>query len=285
MAVDVTPAPSADAQGPSGGNGVTAPGRAKIAERTFRTDAWRRAPFTNAGIIGFFGVYALIRIFMNDFYFVGDGFHYLTPVYSPCVTANCPEAARDLGQWVGQFPTGIPIAIFAFPILAGFRTTCYYYRKAGYRGLWFSPQACAVPEPHRKYTGETRFPLVFMNAHRYFFWGASILLLVNFYDAGKAFTGEDGFRIGLGSVIMLVNVTLLAGYSASCHAARHALGGRLKHFSKHPVRYRLWTWASRINPRHGTFAMASLFTVILTDAYIMTLAIIQQNGTTLPGWV
>lgn len=280
MAVDTTSTPAAGE-----GRGVDAPGRARIAARTFRPDSWRRAPFGYAGIIAFFALYATVRIFMNNYYFVGGDFHYLTPVYSPCVTANCPEEAQDLGQWVGEFPTGIPIAIFAFPILAGFRVTCYYYRKIGYRGLWAAPQACAVPEPHKKYTGERRFPLVFMNAHRYFFWLASLLLLINIYDAAKAFTGEDGFRVGLGSLIMTVNVALLAGYSLSCHAARHALGGRLKHFSKHPVRYKLWTWVSRLNPRHGTFAMASLVTVILTDAYIMTLSIAAENGAHLPGWL
>ncbi len=278
MAVDATPARSQP-------GGVSAPGRAGIAQRTFRTDSWRIPPLRLSAVLYFFAVYATIRIFMNNYYFVGGDFHYLTPVYSPCVTANCPESARDLGQWFGQFPTGIPIAILAFPILAGFRVTCYYYRKAGYRSLFFSPQACAVPEPHKKYTGETRFPLIFMNAHRYFFWLASILLLINIYDAAKAFTGEDGFRIGLGSLIMTANVALLAGYSLSCHAARHALGGRLKHFSKHPVRYRLWTWISRINPKHGTFAMASLVSVIATDAYIMSLSIAASNGANLPGWL
>ena len=50
------------------------------------------------------------------------------------------------------------------------------------------------------------------------------------------------------------------------------VGGRLKHFSKHPVRYRLWTLVSRLNGRHGQFAMISLFTVILTDFYIMAVA-------------
>ena len=102
------------------------------------------------------------------------------------------------------------MAILVFPILAGFRVTCYYYRKAGYRSLWFSPQACAVPEPYKRYTGETRFPLIFMNSHRVFFWLASLLLLVNAYDALRAFTGGSGFRVGLGTMIIVVNVTMLA---------------------------------------------------------------------------
>jgi hypothetical protein len=257
---------------PAAGTGVFAPGRARIVQRTLRTDSWRRPPLTIAGILGFFLVYTVIRIFMNKWYYVPD-YHYLTPVYSPCISASCVPDASDFGHWVGKFPTGIPLAIIIFPILAGFRTTCYYYRKAGYRSLWAAPQACAVPEPHAKYTGETRFPLGLMNSHRYFFVLASVLLLVNFYDAIKAFHGRDGgFGIGLGTVIMVVNVVMLALYSLSCHACRHIVGGRLKHFSKHPVRYRAWTFVSKLNPLHGNFAMASLFTVILTDAYIMALS-------------
>jgi len=65
---------------------------------------------------------------------------------------------------------------------------------------------------------------------------------------------------------------MLSLYSLSCHACRHVVGGRLKHFSKHPVRYRMWTVVSKLNPKHGNFAMASLFTVILTDFYIMSLS-------------
>jgi hypothetical protein len=253
-------------------NGVDAPGRASIRERSLRKDNWLRSPLSVAGILTFFAVYTLIRIFMNKWYFVDD-YHYLTPVYSPCLSASCPEAASDFGQPLGEFPRWLPLAIIIFPILAGFRTTCYYYRKAGYRSLWFAPQACAVPEPHGKYTGERRFPLNFMNSHRYFFFAASILLLVNFYDAVLAFHGKDGgFGIGLGTVIMWVNVIALALYSLSCHACRHVVGGRLKHFSKHPVRYRLWTGVSKLNPKHGTFAMTSLFTVILTDAYVMSVS-------------
>jgi hypothetical protein len=260
------------AGGSGAGLGVFAPGRARIPQRTLRSDNWRRHPLTIAAILGFFVVYTLIRIFMNKWYYV-PSYHYLTPVYSPCISKSCVPGASDFGTPLPKFPIGIPLAIIIFPILAGFRTTCYYYRKAGYRSLWAAPQACAVPEPHAKYSGETRFPLGLMNSHRYFFFLASILLLVNFYDAVKAFHGKDGgIGIGLGTLIMVTNVVMLALYSLSCHACRHVVGGRLKHFSRHPVRYRLWTLVSKLNPLHGNFAMASLFTVILTDAYIMSLS-------------
>jgi hypothetical protein len=209
---------------------------------------------------------------MGRYYWAADS-HYLTPLYSPCVTESCVPGSSHFGTWFPKFPGFIPLGIIAFPIVAGFRVTCYYYRKAGYRSLWLSPQACAVVEPHKKYTGETRFPLVLMNYHRYFFYFAAIVLLINIYDLGLAFHGrEGGIGVGLGTVIMLVSVVALGGYTVSCHACRHVVGGRLKHFSRHPVRYRFWTLVSRLNGRHCTYAMVSLFTVILTDAYIMAVS-------------
>lgn len=246
--------------------------RAAIQAKTLRTDRWWLPPLSVGAVLAFFIVYSLVRIFMNRWYWVGE-FHYLTPMYSPCLSKSCVPGASHLGTPLPKLPVGVPLAILIFPILAGFRSTCYYYRKSGYRSLWAAPAACAVPEPHRRYTGETRFPLNLMNAHRYFFFLASILLLINTYDAGMAFVGRDGgFGMGIGSLIILINVVMLWLYSLSCHACRHVVGGRLRHFSRHPVRYRLWTFVSRINPRHGTFAMISLTTVILTDAYVMAVS-------------
>jgi hypothetical protein len=53
------------------------------------------------------------------------------------------------------------------------------------------------------------------------------------------------------------------------------LGGRLRHFSKHPVRYKLWTGVSKLNTSHGKYAWYSLFSVALVDLYVWLLA----NGT------
>jgi hypothetical protein len=246
--------------------------RAAIAARTLRTDRWWVYPLTTGAILLFFIAYATVRIFMAKWYWVND-YHYLTPLYSPCLSKSCPPGAADFGTPLPKFPWFIPLGIIAFPVVAGFRVTCYYYRKAGYRSLWLSPQACAVAEPHQKYTGETRFPLVVMNYHRFFFYLAALVLVINMYDGVKAFEGKDGsFGAGLGTLIIWVNVAMLAGYTLSCHACRHVVGGRLKHFSKHPVRYRFWTFVSKLNGRHATFAMSSLFTVILTDAYIMAVS-------------
>ena len=78
--------------------------------------------------------------------------------------------------------------------------------------------------------------------------------------------------MGLGTLIMLVNAGFLWLYTASCHWCRHLIGGRLKHFSKHPVRYRAWTVVSRLNTRHMELAWTTLGTLMVTDAYIALVA-------------
>ncbi len=139
----------------------------------------------------------------------------------------------------------LPYALLSLPFLLLFRLTCYYYRGAYYRSVWQSPTACAVAEPHATYTGETRFPLILQNLHRYFFYIAGIISVINTWDAIQAMHSPSGFGFGLGNVILWVNVVLLWIYTISCHSCRHVMGGRLKHFSKHPVRYWMWTQISQ----------------------------------------
>jgi hypothetical protein len=250
--------------------------RAAIRARTLRTDRWWLPPLLTIAFLSVAGGYLTVRIFIPDYYFV-EQYHYLTPVFSPCISEACEPAARDFGVLLPKLPALIPLPLLVFPILLGFRATCYYYRKAYYRSFWLSPPACAVAEPHRRYSGETRFPLIVQNFHRYFLYLASLLLLVNTYDAVHAFFPDgwsltNGFGFGIGSLILLTNVALLWGYTLSCHACRHVAGGRLKHFSKHPLRYRLWTFISKLNARHMQFAWASLASVALTDLYILAVA-------------
>jgi hypothetical protein len=65
---------------------------------------------------------------------------------------------------------------------------------------------------------------------------------------------------------------MLWGYTLSCHSCRHITGGRLRNFSRHPIRYRWWTFVSKLNARHMQFAWITLATLAITDAYIMALA-------------
>ena len=57
------------------------------------------------------------------------------------------------------------------------------------------------------------------------------MLVVLAWDAWKAFwfTDADGvtrFGVGLGTIVMLANVVLLALYVFCCHSLRHVVGGR-----------------------------------------------------------
>ncbi len=172
-------------------SGTAAPGRASIAARTLRTDNWRKAPLLTFTLLSIWVLYALVRTVSQRAYFVQQ-YHYLSPFSSPCVSASCPSDARDFGTWFGHFPPFIPLALLVLPFLLGFRLTCYYYRRAYYRAFWQSPPACAVAEPHQSYSGETKFPLIFQNLHRYFFAAAVVISLINTYDAIRSFQGADG---------------------------------------------------------------------------------------------
>jgi hypothetical protein len=78
--------------------------------------------------------------------------------------------------------------------------------------------------------------------------------------------------MGLGTLVLLVNAGLLWAYSLSCHSCRHIVGGRLRHFSKHPVRYRFWTTVSRLNERQMQIAWVSLIWVAFADFYVLLLS-------------
>ncbi len=255
--------------------GVFSPARARISAGTLRSDRWWLSPTrVNIGLSAWV-LYATVRAFWGSGYWV-EKYHYLTPFYSPCIWESCAPGSSHLGVWLPvAAPWWIPMGMLALPFLLAFRLTCYYYRKAYYRAYWLSPAACAVPEPRAGYTGETRFPLILQNSHRYFFYVALAITMLNTYDAIMAFhsdTGPGGFGFGLGNIILVTNVALLWAYTGGCHSCRHIFGGRLTHFSKHPVRYWLWSKISWFNGRHMQFAWYTLGTLALTDFYIWMLS-------------
>lgn len=253
---------------------ATAPAKARaaIGERTLRKDNWRRYPIVTLVIFTAWLAYGLVRALMGADFFVPQ-YHYLTPFYSPCFNVKCGDAA-EFGTFLpGGTPFFIPFAAISLPFLLLFRLTCYYYRKAYYRAYWASPPACGVREPHKTYTGERRFPLIGQNLHRYFWAAAFLISLVNTWDAIRAFHGKDGgFGIGIGTLILLANVILLWGYTLSCHSCRHIVGGRLKNFSKHPIRYWAWMQISKLNERHGQFALITLGSLVVADLYVALVA-------------
>ncbi len=233
--------------------------------RTERRDNWWLQPLIVVVVLGSFGVYALWAALQNGNYYAPP---YLSPFYSPCLTANCAHPELPLiGSWWNLSP--------AFLVLwapLGFRLTCYYYRRAYYRSFFWSPPACAVGDARKSYSGETRLPFLIQNIHRYFFWLSIVVLAFLWWDALLAFRFPSGFGIGLGSLVLLANVVLLSMYTLSCHSCRYLVGGYLDVFHGAPIRYYLWRIANRLNERHALFAWVSLFGVAIADVYVRLVA-------------
>ena len=227
---------------------------------TLRRDAWWVDAIPVIVVLTAFGIYATLRAFEGRFYDWGP---YLSPFYSPLIDSH--------HHW---WPLSPALLILPFPL--AFRLTCYYYRKAYYRAFFLDPPACAVGEPlHRKYSGENRFPLVLQNIHRYGLFSSLILLIFLWHDAIVAFWYEGHFFIGVGTLVLLVNVILLSVYAFSCHSWRHLIGGKLDCFSCsafNRARHGMWKKTSFLNERHMLFAWVSLLSVGLADLYIRLVA-------------
>ncbi len=235
-------------------------------QATLRKDAWWVGPALTVAVLSGFIVYATWRAFEGASYEWGA---YLSPFYSPFFDVSWAKA------WGFGFFTP---AMLILPGPASFRLTCYYYRKAYYRAFAWDPPACAVNEraaaPHR-YHGETRL-LLFQNLHRYAMYVAVVFLVILWKDVVVAVVGwKDGVHVGVGTVVMLVNVLLLSGYTFGCHSFRHLVGGGVDSYSKAAlggIRHRFWKLVTVLNERHQPLAWASLFSVALTDLYIRTVA-------------
>src|SRR6266705_5656384 len=207
---------------------------------TQRRDAWWVEILPVVILLGGFGVYATLRAFEGKFYAWGP---YLSPFYSPLIDPR--------HRWWKLSPA---LLILAGPL--GFRATCYYYRKAYYRAFFLDPPACTVPERKRNYAGETRFPFILQNVHRYFMYLAIVFIAFLWHAAIRAFLFPEGFGVGVGTLVLLINVTLLTLYLFSCHSLRHLLGGKLDCFSctkSGMARHQAWRGASFLNEHHMLF--------------------------------
>jgi len=182
---------------------------------------------------------------------------YLSPLYSP--------------KWLqGHIPVFPGLLCILVPI--AFRGTCYYCRKAYPRSFLWAPPACAIGElRHGRYRGETAFPFILNNLHRFALYGAIVYIPILSFDAVNAFSVGGHLYLGLGTAIMAVNVVLLAGYTFSCHSFRHLVGGNVDCYSCVRLgaqRHRAWGFVTRLNVFHPTWAWVSLFSVWAVDGYI-----------------
>lgn len=239
---------------PNVARGEAPQGTPKAAAKTL---PWWFQPVAIVVVLSGFGLYATWAAFQGHNYQVGP---YLSPFYSPEIWTNGPISSAVWILWI--------------PLL--FRASCYYYRKSYYRSFFWDPPACAIAEPRRGgYRGETVFPWVFSNLHRFFLYLSIVVLGFLWYDALVAFWWQGRVYFGLGGIIMVVNCIFLSLYVLSCHSLRHLLGGNVDCYSCAAggnTRYGLWSALSRFNKRHGLYAWLSLFSVLFADVYIRFLA-------------
>ena len=230
---------------------------------TERRDAWWVAPLVQGLLLATLICYANWAAIQGNNYYVphAGGGGYLSPFYSPLII-------------IPGFPYSPALLILLPPIL--FRATCYYYRKAYYRSYFLDPPACAVGEPRgHGYRGETAFPFILQNLHRYAFYITFVYLVFLWRDVFEATRFGSGLGIGVGTLVLLINTSALTLYSFSCHSARHLVGGTLDCFScsaRARVRHSAWRGASALNEHHMAFAWISFVAVCAADLYVRLVA-------------
>jgi hypothetical protein len=237
---------------------------------TARRDRWWIQPLVVFLALSAFVVYATWAAFQGDHYSYGP---YLSPFYSPELFGD------PVHSWFGAKPAAWPAwlpfspALIILPVPVFFRFTCYYYRGAYYKAFWLDPPSCLVGEPRSSYWGESSFPLILQNVHRYFLYLALILLIFLALDVWHAlwFTdaaGRTAFGVGLGTLILAANVTLLSCYTFSCHSFRHLIGGCKDCVSTSVGGGAAYRCVSALNGRHMLFAWTSLVVVGFSDLYV-----------------
>src|SRR3984893_2467080 len=199
--------------------------------QTQRADTWWVQPlFVFLGLSTFI-VYSTWAALQGQHFRFGP---YLSPFYSPELVGPSGEA------WFGPNPRWLPAWVTAAMLIlwapGGFRMTCYYYRGAYYKAFWADPPSCAVGEPRKKYLGERSFPLIIQNIHRYFLYLALIFLVLLAHDVWKAMWFDNGFGIGIGSLVLTINAVLLGCSPLGWPSLRHIIGGFRDRLAGSPVR-------------------------------------------------
>ncbi|MBI4475141.1 MAG: succinate dehydrogenase [Acidobacteria bacterium] len=238
--------------------------------QTQRRDRWWIEPLALfLGLSGFI-VYATWAAFQGEYYYFGE---YLSPFYSPEVFGDSPHSL--LGPRPAWWPLWLPFspALLILWAPGGFRVTCYYYRGSYYKAFWADPPSCAVGEPRKHYLGENSFPLIIQNIHRYFLYLAVIFLFFLASDVWKAMWFDDGngqlsFGIGVGTIVLAVNVVLLGGYALGCHSMRHVIGGGKDQINQALLGRSGYNCVTCLNSNHMKWAWCSLFWVAFSDVYV-----------------
>ena len=222
-----------------------------------RRDRWFLLPIVQGFTIIVFLVYSTLSSLIESHH---EAHPYVSPYYPPDFIPT--------DWWV------LPASLLTIWAPVGFRATCYYMRKIYFRVFFFSPPGCAVDGisvRRGKYRGERGFPFVLNNLHRFFFYCAIVLACFHWYDVYAATRFEDGFGVGVGTVLLALDALFLTGYVLSCHSCRHLLGGGLDRIGLSRIRsflHSIWGKISFLNVKHGAFFWLSLLSIMLADIYI-----------------
>jgi len=237
-----------------------------------RPDIWWVQPLVVFVALSAFVVYATWAAFQGEYYTYGP---YLSPFYSPELFGPSEHSwfGPKPAWWPGLLPFSAALLILWAP--GGFRLTCYYYRGAYYKAFMADPLSCTVGEPRHSYWGERTLPLVLQNVHRYFLYLALLFLVFLASDVWKALwfpvPGADHhyhFGVGVGTLVLALNVVLLSGYALGCHSLRHLVGGRIDQLTRAPIQHKAYNCVSCLNRWHMTWAWCSLFWVAFSDLYV-----------------
>ena len=238
---------------------------------TLRQDRWWVEPALVFASLSLFFGWLTVSIIM-DFGPIGhyevEGTHLLSPVFEPTWLTMINA------DWEGAWYLSPAFIVLIGPV--PFRATCYYYRRAYYRSYFLSPPACAVGDVGPTYKGESSFPLIMQNVHRYVMYVALVFVPLLWIGAIRSlYVPGEGWGFGVGSALLIANAFLLMMYTFSCHSLRHFVGGGLNCFSCSAftrARKRVWDYVSIWNENHRFWAWSSLLVIVLVDVYIRLVA-------------
>jgi hypothetical protein len=103
---------------------------------------------------------------------------------------------------------------------------------------------------------------------------ALIFIGILAFDVWKALrfatpgTGRSSFGMGIGTIVLAINVVLLGGYTFGCHSLRHLIGGFRDNLAGSMPSFRAYACVTCLNRRHMMWAWMSLCWVGFTDLYV-----------------
>ncbi len=158
-------------------------------------------------------------------------------------------------------------------IPAGFRFTCYYYRGAYYKAFWLDPVASPSASRARATSASAicrSFCKTSIAISSTSHWSSSSFSVATrlIRSGSRTRTERPISAVAIGSLVLIVNVVLLAGYTLGCHSLRHLVGGFLDSKSKASACASCYNAVTCLNQKHMLWAWLSLFWVGFTDVYI-----------------